>query len=686
MSQEIVHIAVNSVDILDVKKSCVKECNKCLELKTKLLKKIDLIEKDDKIKSLNGKDNVENVKKDIDEIETINIELEHNFKNNRDAHELILRRQIENTNTLRGLVECARKQNPSEPLLESACMFTKHVQELLVYVSKTCPSLTKPCEKLVAVTPMNKDKKVRFAEPVTSSSNIPKQTDSLKTKDSNKPLLTSTGVKPTTSASGSKPSGNTKNNRITRPPSSNQKNKVEEHPRKVVQIVLWYLDFGCSKHITGNRSQLINFVSSVFLWANSRDKLAILKNQSLIRKSHNKTPYELLHDRKPDLSYLHIFGGLCYLTNDGEDLVPTVIAPEPAVSVGTPSSTTTDQDAPSTSISQTNPKTPSPVIPLGVEEADHDIEVAHMDNNPYVDFLILEPSYEESSTKVVIPNKLYTTRRPSLSLLHSAAPINIGSVNKMDMKTVFLNGILREENIALCCNNFQHSRSKHIDIRHHFIKEKVENRVVELLFVRTEYQLADIFTKPLARERLVLGSKRLKILRVTAAQTLMEAIEKRFGGNKESKKTQRTLLKQHYKNFNGSSLEGLDQTYDRLQKLISQLEILGETISQEDMNLKFLRSLPSEWKNRSSNSNQNSQNVAFVSSNNSGSSNQAYGSNSANTDSMSDAGLTNQRWNAIIVAPRENMNREPVRRNVTVKITEAKALVAQDELGYDWSD
>nr|GEX26726.1 hypothetical protein [Tanacetum cinerariifolium] len=106
-------------------------------------------------------------------------------------------------------------------------------EELLVYVSNTCPSLTKPTEKLIAIKPMNKDKKVRFAEPFTSSSNIPKQTDSLKTKDSNKPLLTSTGVKPTTSASGSKPSSNTKNSRIMRPPSSNQKNKVEEHPRKV---------------------------------------------------------------------------------------------------------------------------------------------------------------------------------------------------------------------------------------------------------------------------------------------------------------------------------------------------------------------------------------------------------------------------------------------------------------------
>ncbi|GKA55140.1 hypothetical protein Tco_0754089 [Tanacetum coccineum] len=56
--------------------------------------------------------------------------------------------------------------------------------------------------------------------------------------------------------------------------------------------------------------------------------------------------------------------------------------------------------------------------------------------------------------------------------------------------------------IALCCNNVQHSRSKHIDIKFHFIKEHVENEVIELYFVNTKYQLADIFTKPLARERI----------------------------------------------------------------------------------------------------------------------------------------------------------------------------------------
>ncbi|GJU09801.1 retrovirus-related pol polyprotein from transposon TNT 1-94 [Tanacetum coccineum] len=55
--------------------------------------------------------------------------------------------------------------------------------------------------------------------------------------------------------------------------------------------------------------------------------------------------------------------------------------------------------------------------------------------------------------------------------------------------------------ITLCCNNVQHSRSKHIDVHYHFIKEQVENGVVELYFVKTEYQLADIFTKALPRER-----------------------------------------------------------------------------------------------------------------------------------------------------------------------------------------
>ncbi|GJV59080.1 ribonuclease H-like domain-containing protein [Tanacetum coccineum] len=89
----------------------------------------------------------------------------------------------------------------------------------------------------------------------------------------------------------------------------------------------------------------------------------------------------------------------------------------------------------------------------------------------------------------------------------------------------------------------------------------------------------------------------LKFHGIEDAKSLWEAIKTRFGGNKESKKMQKTILKQQYENFTASRSEGLDKTYDRFQKLISQLEIHGEVISQEDANLKLLRSLPLAWDN-----------------------------------------------------------------------------------------
>nr|GFA44225.1 hypothetical protein [Tanacetum cinerariifolium] len=62
----------------------------------------------------------------------------------------------------------------------------------------------------------------------------------------------------------------------------------------------------------------------------------------------------------------------------------------------------------------------------------------------------------------------------------------------------------------------------------------------------------------------------------------MEAIEKRFGENVATKKTQRNLLKQQYKNITAPNSKMLDQTFDRFQKLVSQLELLEEKLSQKD--------------------------------------------------------------------------------------------------------
>ncbi|GJR25410.1 hypothetical protein Tco_1101642 [Tanacetum coccineum] len=78
--------------------------------------------------------------------------------------------------------------------------------------------------------------------------------------------------------------------------------------------------------------------------------------------------------------------------------------------------------------------------------------------------------------------------------------------------------------IALCCNNVQHSRSKRIDVRYHFIKEQVENGVVELYFVRFEYQLADIFTKALPRERFNFLVEKLG-MKSMSPETLMSLTE-----------------------------------------------------------------------------------------------------------------------------------------------------------------
>ncbi|GKF55448.1 hypothetical protein Tco_0165788, partial [Tanacetum coccineum] len=101
-----------------------------------------------------------------------------------------------------------------------------------------------------------------------------------------------------------------------------------------------------------------------------------------------------------------------------------------------------------------------------------------------------------------------------------------------------------------------------------------------------------------ARNTLLMGitnKHQLKFNSIKDAKSLLQAVEKRFRGNAATKKTQKNLLKQQYENFTATSSEVLDQTFNRLQKLIIQSEIHGENISQEDVNQKFLRSLSPDY-------------------------------------------------------------------------------------------
>ncbi|GKD00993.1 retrovirus-related pol polyprotein from transposon TNT 1-94 [Tanacetum coccineum] len=151
---------------------------------------------------------------------------------NREAHIDYLRNTQEQANILQELVKQAKPKQPLDGELDLACKYATRIQELLVYVQDTCPNAITPSTKKVVVTPMNNVKKVRFAEPLTSSSNI-KQVESSNTSDSNTPVLSSTRVKCSTSNCGSKPPGNKNNDRISQTPSRNKKNKVEAQPKKV---------------------------------------------------------------------------------------------------------------------------------------------------------------------------------------------------------------------------------------------------------------------------------------------------------------------------------------------------------------------------------------------------------------------------------------------------------------------
>ncbi|GKE51747.1 hypothetical protein Tco_1486903 [Tanacetum coccineum] len=119
----------------------------------------------------------------------------------------------------------------------------------------------------------------------------------------------------------------------------------------------------------------------------------------------------------------------------------------------------------------------------------------------------------------------------------------------------------------------------------------------------------------------------LKFHEIKDAKTLWEAIKTRFGGNKESKKMQKTIMKQQYENFTALRSEGLDKTYDSLPLAWNNIALIMrnksdlDTISMDDLynNLKVYEA---EIKSQSSSS-LNSQNVAFVSSENTSSTNEA---------------------------------------------------------------
>nr|GEX45095.1 hypothetical protein [Tanacetum cinerariifolium] len=216
-------------------------------------------------------------------------------------------------------------------------------------------------------------------------------------------------------------------------------------------------------------------------------------------------------------------------------LITEVVAPEPAASTGSPSSTTVDQDAPSPSNSLTTLETRSLIIPNIFKEDNHDLDVAHMNNDPFFVKLDELGGILKNKPQLVARGyrqeegidfeESFASARPIEKHLHAVKRIfrylreivNQGLWYPKDSSialTAFADAdhagcqdTLRSTSgsmqlIGYRLVSWSSKRSKHIDIRYHFIKEHVENGVIKLYFVNTEYQLADIFTKALGRERI----------------------------------------------------------------------------------------------------------------------------------------------------------------------------------------
>nr|GEY04196.1 retrovirus-related Pol polyprotein from transposon TNT 1-94 [Tanacetum cinerariifolium] len=245
----------------------------------------------EKLHSLNGDAHERNVKREVEEMETLNIELDHKsvevsdlnaslqekvlvitalkeqlnklkgktvitevvplnpidpellkvdvaplapkLRKNRTAHTDYIRHTQEEADTLREIVESERLLNPLNTSLDYACKFTRRIQELLLILQQTCPCLTDLGNKLVAVTPKNKTKQIRLTEQITKSGKTTVTPTPSANIDSNIHVLSSTRVILVSSGSRSMSQDNTKKNRIRRTQRKAKKNKLEDHLRNV---------------------------------------------------------------------------------------------------------------------------------------------------------------------------------------------------------------------------------------------------------------------------------------------------------------------------------------------------------------------------------------------------------------------------------------------------------------------
>ncbi|GJX50902.1 retrovirus-related pol polyprotein from transposon TNT 1-94 [Tanacetum coccineum] len=196
--------------------------------------------------------------------------------------------------------------------------------ELLVYVSASCPFTESGYETWIVATSRKKNNK-----PYAVTSKIGKTVDRTSyqfvakqnIQKTNHTLLPSTGRVSYTNASGSHLKNKPKTDRIQQTSSRSIKNKVEvQHRKSKTPQQNGVVERQNRTLVKAARTMLIFSKSPKFLGAEAVATSCYTQNRSPIHTRYNKTPYELLRNRKPDLKFLYVFGPLCYPTNDSEDL------------------------------------------------------------------------------------------------------------------------------------------------------------------------------------------------------------------------------------------------------------------------------------------------------------------------------------------------------------------------------
>nr|GEV76933.1 retrovirus-related Pol polyprotein from transposon TNT 1-94 [Tanacetum cinerariifolium] len=257
----------------------------------------------DMINSLSGKDSLENVKKDIDEIETINIELGHSVAKLNSENKNLRKKQEHLKSIYKDQFDSIRKTRVQSK---------EHCNSLIAQIkAKSVENLDLNAqlqEKIFAITALKNElrklKGKNVVDTVVSKPNAPIA-----------PRMFKLDIEPI--------SHRLKNNRDAH---KTQKAYYEEvgisHQTSVARTPQQngVVERRNCTLVEAAQTMLIFSKALLFLWAEAVTATCYTQNRSLNQKRYNKTPYELLYDKKPDLSYLYVFGALCYPTNDVEDL------------------------------------------------------------------------------------------------------------------------------------------------------------------------------------------------------------------------------------------------------------------------------------------------------------------------------------------------------------------------------